>query len=151
MPMSFKTHRMMISVTFKRRKLAAPIDDPFAHCRPFQSFICLSHVFYVTMTNPVLGQAIVSIGIRNLAQLGRIGGIPIQHEVLRRNSGKSFQCFSPGCSVAGKFIFYNENQTRSTYFLGCVLPFFVYRLTMRRLVLQAPEVEAAGGVSRGFF
>src|SRR5436305_3771710 len=103
------------------------------------------------MTNPVLGQAIVSIGIRNLAQLGRIGGIPIQHEVLRRNSGKSFQCFSPGCSVVGKFIFYNENQTRSTYFLGCVLQFFVYRLTMRRLVLQAPEIEAADAVRRGRF
>ena len=103
------------------------------------------------MTNPVLGQAIVSIGIRNLAQLGRIGGIPIQHEVLRRNSGKSFQCFSPGCSVAGKFIFYNENQTRLAYFLGSVLQLFVYRLTIRRLVLQAPEIETADAVRRQLF
>src|ERR1700740_1411438 len=99
----------MIAVALERFELPVPIDNSLPHGRPIVALGSFHNILAMAMTDSVLRQKLVAIGIGLFTGRGSISGIPVEHEERRLYRAEDFGSLCTGGSVAGGFILKEQN------------------------------------------
>src|ERR1700687_509343 len=64
----------------------------------------------------------------------------------RRDRAKNFGCFSRSCGITSSFIFENQNHVLLGCFFGGIPQLFIHGRTIRRLIIESPEIEETDAI-----
>src|SRR5436309_13999178 len=79
-PVSLQTYCEAISILLESAELSCPVDEPGAHGCPVVLLALFHDVFAVAVSDAIVGQQLVSVGIWDLTACGSVTRIPNQNE-----------------------------------------------------------------------
>ena len=151
----FEAQAVVEAITLQSLELPNPIDNAatdrgpivYVHLFLFRCIVRRAHyIFAMAVPNAVFGQQLIASWIGGLSDDGGVARIPVQHQVLGWNRFQHGSRFFARGSVAGHFVFEQQNEIVFGAAFGSLLQFGIDCRPVRLLIIKPPVVETANPV-----
>ena len=140
--MRLERQRADVAVSLQRTELPDVIDHAFPHRRPFRLAVAeIDDVLQVHVRDAIFRDFGVAVGEGVLAARPRVARIPVEHQRLLADRAEQPRGFGAGRRVARQLVLERERDGLLPDLDRCLAHAIVDRFSVRRLVVEAPEIE----------
>src|SRR6185295_8306992 len=141
-PMRLERAGVAVAVALQRAELARPVDDAAAHRHPLPLAAgAARRVLAVDVADAILGHRGVAARERHLVAELRVARIPGELQRLLGNRVQQPRRFRTGGGVARVLVLEHQRQAAGSGLHGRGADHVVDRFSVRRLIVEPPEVE----------